>query len=224
MERERRSSEVDVARARALASWIAALHREAIDAPREVYCRAVRDLVGSGEGIFGIADAYPPDGPIPASRLAAIEQRCVAWRWRLRSLGRPARRTHGDFHPYNVLFREGVDFTVLDASRGCAGEPADDLAAMAINYVFGAVTVPDAWDAAILPVWKAFWSTYLDATGDRGVLSAIAPFFAWRALVVACPVWYPDLTAPQREGLLAFAEKLLDAEAFDPGASLVIQS
>jgi hypothetical protein len=35
-----------------------------------------------------------------------------------------------------VLFREGVDFTVLDRSRGEWGEPADDVTAMTINYIF----------------------------------------------------------------------------------------
>jgi len=45
-------------------------------------------------------------------------------------------QVHGDFHPWNVLFREGVDFTVLDRSRGERGEPADDVTAMTINYIF----------------------------------------------------------------------------------------
>ena len=34
---------------------------------------------------------------------------------------------HGDFHPWNLLFREGVEFSVLDRSRGEWGEPADDV-------------------------------------------------------------------------------------------------
>src|SRR6185295_12944474 len=46
----------DLARARALAGYLVDLHREPLDAPEERYHRAVRDLVGSGEGIFGISD------------------------------------------------------------------------------------------------------------------------------------------------------------------------
>lgn len=206
----------DLARSRALAAYLVDLHREPLGGPPERYHRAVRDLVGSGEGIFGIADSYPVNGPVPHARLAAIEARCVAWRWRLRGREARLRRTHGDFHPYNVLFREGADFTLLDASRGAVGDPADDIAAMTINYVFGRVVYPDAWKKGLLPVWDAFWTTYLEGSGDREVLSVIAPFFAWRALVVASPVWYPSLSAAQRDLLLSFAERALDAASFDP--------
>src|SRR5262249_54448100 len=125
---------------------------------------------------------------------------------------------HGDFHPYNILFREGVDFSLLDASRGGVGEPADDLAALTINYVFGRVAYPASWARGLLPVWEAFWSSYLDASGDREVCETIAPFSGWRALVVASPVWYPSLTREERGALLGFAEAALDAEAFDPFA------
>src|SRR6185437_5803659 len=94
----------DLARARALAAYLADLHRRPAPGPPEIYHRAVRDLVGSGEGIFGIADSYPEGGPVPFERLAALERRCVDFRWRLRGKAHRLRRTHGDFHPYNILF------------------------------------------------------------------------------------------------------------------------
>ena len=197
--REGRSTELDVSRASALAGYLVELHAAPFPRPHQVYVRAVRDLVGSGEGIFGIADSYPPDGPIPLSRLAAIEHRCIDWRWKLRRRARRVRRTHGDFHPYNVLFRSGIDLTLLDASRGCVGEPADDVAAMTINYLFGGVTHPGAWRSGFLPLWDTFWHHYLHATGDWELLEVIAPFFAWRALVVASPVWYPDVAPAARD-------------------------
>ena len=209
----------DIDRARALARYLVELHREPLNAPPERYHRAVRDLLGSGEGLFGIADSYPSEGPVPFARLAEIERRAVTWRWRLRGREARLRRTHGDFHPYNILFREGDDFTALDASRGGAGDPADDLAALAINYLFGAVVYPSSWQEGLAPVWDAFWSTYLDGSGDHEVLGVIPPFFAWRALVVASPVWYPGLTFEARDALLAFAERLLDEGSLDLAAS-----
>jgi aminoglycoside phosphotransferase (APT) family kinase protein len=210
----------DLSRAAALASYLADLHTaplpEGEAGTPELYHRAVRDLIGSGEGIFGIADSYPGGGPIPFERLAALERRAVDYRWKIRGLTHRLRRTHGDFHPYNILFREGADFTLLDASRGGRGDPADDLAALTINYVFGAVVYPGAWPRGLAPVWEAFWSTYLAATSDREVLEVLPPFFAWRALVVASPVWYPSLTPAMRDALLGFAEGLLEAGRFDP--------
>ena len=145
-----------------------------------------------------------------------MEHRCVDFRWQIRGRAHRLRRTHGDFHPYNILFREGADFTLLDASRGGRGDPADDLAALTINYVFGAVVYPHAWCRGLEPVWGAFWSTYLDESGDREVLEVIPPFFAWRALVVASPVWYPSLTPAMRDALLGFAEGALSA-GFESG-------
>jgi aminoglycoside phosphotransferase (APT) family kinase protein len=212
-------TELDLLRARSLAGYLVDLHRAPAEGAPELYHRAVRDLVGSGEGIFGIADSYPPGGPVALERLAAIERRAVDHRWRARARAHRLRRTHGDFHPYNILFREGADFTLLDASRGGRGDPADDLAALTINYIFGAVVYPDAWSRGLMPVWDVFWSTYLDGTGDREVLEVIPLFFAWRALVVASPVWYPSLTPAMRDALLGFAEGLLTAGGFDPAAT-----
>jgi hypothetical protein len=206
----------DLLRAEALASYLADLHTRPFGGPPELYHRAVRDLVGSGEGIFGIADSYPEDGPVPPARLAALERRAVDFRWKIRCRAHRLRRTHGDFHPYNILFRDGADFTLLDASRGGCGDPADDLAALTINYVFGAVVYAGAWARGLGPVWEAFWSTYLAATSDREVLEVIPPFLAWRALVVASPVWYPALTPAMRDTLLGFAESTLDAGRLDP--------
>ncbi len=216
IEQEGRATEMDVARAKALATYLVRLHMMPFSGPKELYIRAIRDLIGSGEGIFGIVDSYPMDGPVPASRLASLEARAVAWRFKLRGREDRLRKTHGDFHPYNMLFREGTEFTLLDASRGGKGEPADDLAALTINYIFGSVVYPGSWKEGLEPLWDAFWTTYLNGTCDKGVLEVIAPFFAWRALVVASPVWYPSLSADERDRLLSFAEVALDAESFDP--------
>lgn len=215
IEHTQEATALDVARARALASYLAELHAAPIEAAPEVYQRATRDLVGSGEGFFGIADGYPEGGAIDAARLIALEHRMIDARWRLRRHTRRLRRTHGDFHPYNILFREGVDFTLLDASRGCRGDPADDVVALTVNYVFAAVVCPAAWARGIRPLWEVFWSTYLDRSGDAELLEVLPPFFAWRALVVASPVWYPTLSPTVRETLLGLAEASLDAGRLD---------
>jgi hypothetical protein len=210
------ATELDLRRVEALARYLVDLHRAPIQGSPELYTRAIRDLLGSGEGIFGIADSYPANGPIPFARLEALEQRCLAYRWKLRDRAHRLRQTHGDFHPYNLLFREGCDFTVLDASRGCVGDPADDLAALTINYVFGAVVYPTSWSRGLRPLWERFWSTTFEGSADREVCEVIPPFFAWRALVVASPVWYPTLLPEARDALLSFAERLLDQGHFDP--------
>lgn len=206
----------DEERAVALARYLVALHAEKGGRPA-VYRRAIRDLVGHGEGIFGVVDAYPEDTPgASPARLRSIERGCLEWRWKLRAHAARLARTHGDFHPFNVVFDEGGELTLLDASRGCRGDPADDLSCMAVNYPFFALAHPGSWERGLGPLWRGFLSAYLDGSGDYQLLEVAAPYFAWRCLVLACPAFYPSLHAEARDRLLGFAERVLDAPRFDP--------
>ena len=213
-----RSSTADLARCEALARWLVRLHAQSVDEPPS-YVRAVRDLLGHGEGIFGMVDGYGSDVPAaPAARLRAIEERCLAFRWRLR--GRESRLsvTHGDFHPFNVVFEEGegTRFTLLDASRGCKGDPADDVTAMAVNFVFFAIDARRSWANGLGPLWRRFWEVYLAESGDDELLEVVAPWLSWRCLVVCSPRFYPGLPAEARDAILGLAERALDAPRFDP--------
>lgn len=198
----------DEARAANLARYLAALHRPTSDRP-QTYVRSVRDLLGSGEGIFGIVDGYPRDVPsAPPRRLQAIERQCLDWRWRLRDETERLCRIHGDFHPFNVVLGdEGL--VLLDASRGCAGDPADDVTAMTVNYPFFALSEPGSWRDGFRPLWRAFWSTYFEARRDEHLLDVAPPYWTWRTLVLANPLWYPDTKPEVRDTLLAMAEHTL---------------
>lgn len=206
----------DLARAHALARYLAELHRA--PAPPAAYVRAIRDTVGHGEGIFGIVDNYPDAHPVvPRSRVEAIEQAAVRWRSRLRAYTHRSRRTHGDFHPFNILFQSGTEFAVLDASRGGAGDPADDVVCLAINYLFFALIGADpGFRGAMRGLWDEFWRTYLDDSGDRELLETAPLFFAWRALVLASPAWYPQIADDARARILGAAERLLTREKLSP--------
>jgi hypothetical protein len=211
------AGDLDFDRVDALAGYAAALHRPIAHPP--AYRRAVRDLVGSGEGIYGIVDGYPEPTPAaPRSRLREIERRCASWRWRLRDRESRLTVTHGDFHPFNVVV-DGADFTVLDASRGACGDPADDVTAMAINFVLFAIDEPRAWQRGLRTLWHRFWSGYLDARPDDGLCDVAPPWFAWRTLVVCNPRFYPQLTERGRDLLLGFAEHALDTGRLDPMAA-----
>jgi hypothetical protein len=208
-----RATSGDLARARALAKHLAELHTP-IDGGRELYVRAARDLVGSGEGIFGIVDSYPA-GFERKDLLRAIEHLAVDWRARLvEHHATKLCRTHGDFHPYNVLFRDGVDFTLLDASRGGAGDAADDVAAMLINYLFHGMRTPTAWSTGFGALFRSFVAEY----GAPDVFDRIAPFFAWRALVLSSPAWYPDVAPEIRHALLESAVAWLEGAPFEPAS------
>lgn len=214
---ERGSTEpLDRQRCEALSNYLVTLHSTRLS-DEWSYRRAVRDLVGHGEGIFGIVDSYPEGVPSASlKRLHRIEERCLDWRWRLRGRDDRLRRTHGDFHPFNIVFREGTGFTLLDASRGYRGDPADDVTALAINYVFFALGTPGSWERGFAGLWRLFWDSYLEKSGDSDLLKVVAPFLAWRGLVVANPRFYPGLSEESRDALLGLVERALEAAQFDP--------
>lgn len=210
------ATEIDRARIVSLVRYLDELHVP-VRGGASVYRRATRDALGHGEGVFGIVDAYPDDVPgAPLARLRALEHALVDARWRLRHREARLSRIHGDFHPFNVLFDVDGQVVTLDASRGAAGEPADDIAALAVNFVFFALERPDSWARGYGVLWRDFFDGYLSARRDPGLLEALAPYLAWRALVVASPRWYPRLSAGGRDKLLTLAEEALREPRFDP--------
>jgi hypothetical protein len=55
---------------------------------------------------------------------------------------------------------------------------------------------------------------YLKETGDYEILEVIQPFYAFRGLVVASPIWYPNISMDTRRKLFNFIKNVLEAEEF----------
>ena len=218
LERIRDSGEMtqrDLRRCAALSEYIARVHKVRKNA-RELYVRAVRDLVGHGECIMGLVDSYSPEADfLQKDELKEIEKKCIEWRWKLKQKSRPLCRTHGDFHPFNVMFRKGTDFTALDRSRAEWGEAADDVASMSINYLLFSIQAHGKLAKPFDQLYQLFMKTYLDRTGDCELLEVIQPFYAWRSLVVASPIWYPNLGRDNRRRFFNFIRAVLDTDRFD---------
>lgn len=209
---------VDEERVSALASYLADIHAVKKD-DSQLYVRRIRELVGHSECIFGLTDSYPAQNEfITGEELNEIEKKCIDWRWRLKET-RTKRlcMAHGDFHPWNIIFRTGTDFTVLDRSRGEWGDAADDVSAMTINYLFFGLIKADgaAIDKDFKRLFELFFDVYLEKTGDYELLQVIQPFYAFRGLVVASPVWYPNISVATRTKLFNFINNVLAAEEFD---------
>jgi hypothetical protein len=209
-------SPLDTARADVLCDYLVAIHQQRGQDP-ELYLRRLRELVGGGECIMGIADSYPlPCGFITPQLLQEIEHRCVRWRWKLKAYVYRMRQIHGNLHPWNILFREGSDFSVLDRARGEWGDPADDVTSMTMNYLFFSLQRSGRMEGSLEILFRRFWNRYLEKSGDFEILQVVAPFLVFRALVMASPVWYPKLHETVRRKLFAFIQAVLDSESFDP--------
>ena len=206
---------LDEARCLALSNYLVEIHSTKKDAPW-LYVRRARDLVGHGECIMGIVDNYPQDlSYITEEDFVEIEKRCIEWRWRLKKKTHRLAQVHGDYHPWNIMFHNGTEFTVLDRSRGEWGEPADDVTALTINYLFYSLQKHGELAGAFQKLFDLFWENYLDKTGDEEILSVVQPFYAWRGLVVASPVWYPRIPLQVRKKLFNFIRNVLETEKFD---------
>jgi hypothetical protein len=206
--------EADLERADALCDYLATIHQTKGGDPG-LYVRRIRELVGHSECIMGLIDNYPPNSGFD-ERLIAIERRCIDWRWKLKSGTHRLRQVHGDFHPWNILFDQGTDFCLLDRSRGEWGDPADDVTCITMNYLFFSLQRSGRLEGPFEKLFRRFWERYLKRSNDTEILQVSAPFLAFRGLVMAHPVWYPQLEESVRAKLFRFMDATLSSRTFNP--------
>ncbi len=216
----------DVLRVRALADYLVKIHKikNAKPADAELYVRKIRDTVGHGECIFGLADSYPLEklDYLNNGELELLEKKSVEYRWKLKRNVSRLCKVHGDFHPWNILFTKSVRnptrFVLLDSSRGEWGEPADDVCALSVNYIFSSLRKYGELTGEFMTLFNEFMNSYLSGANDPAILGAMPLFYAFRCLVIASPVWYPTLSSETRRKIFNFALNVLDSGRFDPRA------
>ncbi len=206
---------LDILRCETLSNYLAKIHSKRKDLP-ELYIRRFRELVGHGECVMGLIDNYPSNLDfVNEGELKLIEKKCVDWRWKLKNKTYRLCQVHGDFHPWNILFLKDTKFRVLDRSRGEWGEAADDVSSLTINYLFFAIQTKGKLEGPFKKLFETFMEKYLEKTGDEEIFEVIQPFYAWRSLVLASPIWYPTLTSETRRKIINFALNVLDVEKFE---------
>ncbi len=198
-----------------LAAYLAEIHSQKAQ-NRDLYIRRIRNLIGDCECIFGIIDGYPyPYDLFSEDKFIQLEKELISWRWKLKKYDHRLCVVHGDFHPWNVLVTKDNDFWVLDRSRGELGDGADDVATMACNYILYGLYDKPMITGPFENMYMTFFEEYLSRTNDTEMLEVIAPFFVFRALVIASPIWYPNHPIEVRQGLFRFMINILKDHKFD---------
>ena len=213
-------SDRDVRRLNILVNYLVDIHSVKFqgdpDAMRRLYYRRIRDLVGHGEMIMGVVDSAYPDDFKMIDKLQEIEILATRWRWMLKKYYHRLCQVHGDYHPFNIWFTDDNKLTVLDRSRGEWGEPADDVTCLLTNYIWFSLLDKGKFTGVFETMFRQFLKSYIDSTGDEEILKVCQPWFAFRAIVIASPLFYPDNPENVREGLINFALNVMRIDKFDP--------
>lgn len=196
-----------------MAKYLAEIHSIKKDS-RTLYWRKIRDIIGHGECLMGVFDTYP-DGTISYEEMAGIEKLCIDWRARLKTKTVRLSQIHGDFHPGNIWFQSDTNFILLDRSRGAWGDPADDITALSMNYIFFSLREYGDLRGACKEGFEMFFDEYVRLSGDSEIFEVLAPFYAFRGAVVANPVFYKDVDKAVRNNIFNFVRNVLKAERFD---------
>ncbi len=208
--------ELDIQRAEMLAGFLADIHKKKYTGEDAgiLYRRRIRDLIGHGECIMGIIDAY--DDVEFASPYEFVEyvEHCIPWWGKIRNRSERLCSVHGDYHPGNIRLT-GDDFVLLDRSRGSWGEPADDVSSLSVNYVHHAIKHRGTFEGPFKELFFIFLNAYLEKTGDNALFDVISPFFAFRVLVIANPRFYPRESDETRRKLFNFGQSVLKDSSFD---------
>lgn len=212
----------DIEKIQSMASYLAKIHSVKKDS-KQLYWRKVRDTIGHGECLMGVFDTYP-EGTISSREMADIEKKCVDWRAKLKPKFKRLCQIHGDFHPGNIWFQSRgevfspfqapIDFILLDRSRGPWGDAADDVAALTINYIFFSINHFGKLKGPYLDAMNLFYDIYINETEDTELFEVLAPFYAFRGVVIANPVFYPDVTPENRRKIFNFVHGVLNDDSF----------
>jgi hypothetical protein len=196
--------------ARQLCAAMVAAHRP-VDGgdPVAQYRRALRDaLIVPIHRLVDSADVFWRNR---RELRMAVEHGCARWRLTLADRHDRLRYVHHDFHPWNVFYCPDTGaIRTIGARLPGFGDPYDDVAGFAVNYLWMGHARDGAVEGAYLAGFSAFLQSFLDLGGVDDGPMVMAPFLAKRLLVLLNPVYYPTMPVATAGWLEALLWRCLD--------------
>lgn len=202
---DRQTDAEAVALARKVCTFMIQGHGPVHENVRATYRRALRtSLVDSFLRTLETADDFWNARPGLRDEL---EHLMLSWRRRLIGMEHRLRSIHCDFHPWNLLV-DGDRLAAIGRRVPGSGDPANDLAALAVNYLWLKFMHP-AHAARYDALYRAYWNTYLEHTEDDEAKQVAPPYFAVRCAVLVSPVWYGATPPEIRERIARLLVQIL---------------
>jgi len=206
----------DIKRAKTLSDYLVMIHKIGFKGDQEharsLYKRHTRDFVGSSF-LMDVLDTYPDKvGFASKNEIYNFVNQIYIHRENTKHMFTRLRKIHGDFHPGNVRF-DGEEFEILDSARVIWGEPADDVACMAINYVWNSIKQRGSFGGGYAELFSVFYDNYIQKTGDKQICKLIPMFFAVRSVVLNHPLFFEEKDE-NRKKLFNLSLKLLNKGNF----------
>ena len=157
-----------------------------------------------------LLDTFPEGSEFVARHGEAVTQSGLRWYWRLR--GHPERLSviHGDFHPGNILFRDG-DICVIDRKHLEYGDPNEDVAPLVVNVLVAALARHGRLTEPHVAQLSDFFAEYLRGGVNADYAEWMPPFVLTRLLVLANPDWYA-LEEGVRQRIWRFAAEVCELD------------
>jgi len=157
-----------------------------------------------------LLDTFAEGSAFVARHGEAVTRSAMRWYWRLRGRRERLCVIHGDFHPGNILFRDG-DICVIDRKHLEFGDPNEDVAPLVVNLLVAALARHGRLTEVHVAQLRDFFAEYLRGGVNADYAEFFPPFVLTRLLVLANPDWYA-LEGGVRERIWGFAAEVCELD------------